>query len=209
MEKNFLSYYWKSFSAPQSTFKRLAEDPAKLRMSFLAVLITAVLYTFVYIFLIFGGGQPFKPWLDIPLETYYRYNVFFCAPSMFLGWVLSAAVVHLFARTNNGTGNFESLLASFGFGISLASWTTGLHDVITSFLGAVKVISQRDYELALNAPTIWRTLLWIQMLAYLFAFVYLFSVGVKAVYGCGWGKSVLLGCLGFLLYQGFFLIFNR
>jgi hypothetical protein len=29
------------------------------------------------VFLIFGGGQPFKPWLDIPSETYYRYNVFF------------------------------------------------------------------------------------------------------------------------------------
>jgi hypothetical protein len=128
---------------------------------------------------------------------------------MFLGWVLSAAVVHLFARTDNGTGSFESLLATFGFGLSLASWTTGLHDFTTSFLGAVQVISQRDYELALNTPTIWRTLLWIQMLAYLFAFIYLFSVAVKTIYGCRWGKSVLLGCLGFLLYQGFFLIFNR
>lgn len=187
----------------------LASDSRKLRLSFFAVLITAILYTFVYVFLIIGGGQPFKPWLDIPLDVYYRYNVFFCAPSMFLGWILAAGLVHVLARIATGTGNFEQTLAVFGFGLSIASWTTGLHDVLTSFLGATGAISQRVYETALNSDTIWRTILWIQMAAYLVAFLYLFYVGVRVVYNLNKWVSFLLGSVAFIAYQAFFLIFNR
>jgi hypothetical protein len=169
----------------------------------------AALYTFVYLFLIFGGGQPFKPWLDIPLEEYYRYNVFFCAPSMFLGWILAAAVAHLLSKLMKGSGTFEQTLCVFGFGIGIASWSTGLHDLLTSFLGAIHVISQREYEVALNSPTIWRTLLWIQMAAYLFWFLFLFGKGIQKVQAVKGWQAALIGTIGFIMYQGFFLIFNR
>lgn len=209
MENSFLAYYRGTFLSPATTFRELSEDSRKLRLSFYAVLITAILYTFVYVFLIFGGGQPFKPWLDIPLDVYYRYNLLFCAPSMFLGWILASGLIHLLARTFTGHGSFEDIATAFGFGLSIASWTTGLHDVLTSFLGATGVISQRAYEIALNSNTIWRAILWVQMAAYLFAFIYLFSIGVRVVYHCNRWISLLLGLMGFLAYQGFFLIFNR
>lgn len=209
MENNFPAYYEGTLRSPASTFRHLVGDSSKLRLSFYAVLISALLYTFVYVFLIFGGGQPFKPWLDIPLEVYYRYNVFFCGPSMFLGWVLAAGLVHMLARTFTRKGAFEDIAAVFGFGLSMASWTTGVHDVLTSFLGAIGVISQRQYEAALNSDTIWRTILWIQMAAYLFAFIYLFAIGVRVVYGCSRWRAFGLGFIAFLAYQGFFLIFNR
>ncbi len=209
MENNFLAYYRGTLLFPARNFRDLIVDRQKLRLSCYAVLVTAILYTLVYVFLIFGGGQPFKPWLDIPLDLYYRYNVFFCAPSMFLGWILASGLVHLLARTFTQDGSFDNIAAVFGFGISIASWTTGLHDVLTSFLGATGFISQRAYEVALNSNTIWRAILWVQMAAYLFAFIYLFSIGVRVVYGCKRWASLVLGLLAFLAYQGFFLIFNR
>lgn len=205
----FFSYYRLAFLRPGQAFEQLISDKRLLALSFRAVAIMAILYTFVYIFLIFGGGQPFKPWLDIPLDAYYRYNVFFCAPSMFLGWILAAGVVQLLARMFSGQGAFEQTLAVFGFGIGVASWSTGVHDILTSFLGAIQVINQRDYELALNSPTIWRALLWIQMGIYLLWFIFLFSRGVRASHGLKPGPSILLGTIGFLVYQLFFLIFNR
>lgn len=205
----FFQYYFSAFINPSKTFVTLRDDPGRVRLGFLAVLIMAVLYTFVYLFLIFGGGQPFKPWLDIPLETYYRYNVLFCAPSMFLGWILAAGVAHLISQLFNGSGTFEQTLCVFGFGIGVASWATGLHDLLTSFLGAIHVISQRDYEIALNSPTIWRTLLWIQMLIYLLWFLFLFTKGIQKVQGLTGWKASLAGTVGFIMYQGFFLIFNR
>lgn len=209
MNSNFLKYYVGTITRPRLTFGDLIVDRKYLSMSFIAVSITAILYTFVYVFLIFGGGQPFKPWLDIPSETYYRYNVFFCAPSMFLGWILASGVVHSVTRFITKSGSFEQTLAVFGFGLSIASWTTGIHDVLTSFLGAVHVINQHDYELALNSPTIWRTILWILMIAYLMWFMILFSKGVKTVYRLTTTQSVILGILRFFVYQLFFLIFNR
>lgn len=207
--KTFGKYYRSTFISPKRTFEALISDHRMVKLAFIAVAIPAVLYTFVYIFLVFGGGQPFKPWLDIPLEIYYKYNVFFCAPSMFLGWILAAGVVQLLSRTFYGKGTFEQTLAVMGFGIGVASWSTGIHDILTSFLGAIHVIDQRNYELILNSPTIWRALLWLQMSIYLVWFVVLFSKGISAVHGFGRWRSVLLGIAGFLTYQLFFLIFNR
>jgi hypothetical protein len=205
----FRYYYLNTFTKPGEAFKNLISDPRLLSWSFWAVFIMAMLYTFVYVFLIFGGGQPFKPWLDIPLDVYYRYNVFFCAPSMFLGWILAAGIAQLFSRAFSGAGTFEQTLSVLGFGIGIASWSTGLHDVLTSFLGAIHVISQREYEVALNTPTIWRTLLWIQMIAYLIWFIFLFSKGIKITHSLKNWQSIIIGITSFFAYQFFFLIFNR
>jgi hypothetical protein len=207
--KTFNNYYRLTIIKPGLAFKNLKEDTNSLKYSVIAVSITATLYTFVYVFLILGGGQPFKPWLAISLDAYYKYNVFFCAPSMFLGWILAAGVVHTLSRIVANTGTFEQTLSLFGFGISIASWTTGIHDVLTSFLGAIHLINQHNYELALNTPTIWRTLLWIQMTAYLIWFIILFSKAVMSIYSIKVWQAILLGVTGFFIYQLFFLIFNR
>lgn len=209
MRISFFGYYKGTILHPQKTFEALIRDDRQVRFAFRTVLITAVLYTFVYVFLIFGGGQPFKPWLDIPLDDYYRYNVFFCAPSMFLGWILAAGVVQLTSRLFSGTGTFEQTLAVMGFGIGIASWSTGLHDILTSFLGAVRVIDQREYEVILNSPTVWRALLWVQMAIYLVWFIVLFTKGIQAVHGLKTVPAFLIGTIGFFVYQMFFLIFNR
>jgi len=205
----FAGYYRASVIRPKTTFANLLQDKNALRFAMIAVSVTAILYTFVYIFLILGGGQPFKPWLNIPENIYYHYNVFFCAPSMFLGWILASGVTHLVSRLFTTAGRFEQVLCVFAFGISISSWTTGAHDLVTSFLGAFHFISQHDYELKLNSPTVWRTLLWILMVAYLVWFIVLFSVGVKSVYKLRAGQSFLLGVVRFVIYQLFFLIFNR
>jgi len=207
--KSFGTYYRMTITKPRQAFADLASERRMLPYSFYAVTITALLYTFVYLFLIYGGGKPFKPWLDIPPENYYRYNIFFCAPSMFLGWILAAGVTHLVSRLWTKQGTFEQILAVFAFGISIASWTTGFHDILTSFLGAIHIISQNEYEAALNSPSIWRTILWIQMTAYLVCFIYFFSISVNVVYQASIKKSVFMGVLGFMTYQLFFLIFNR
>lgn len=209
LQYSFGKYYCSVFTRPAVTFAMLMDDSRKLRFSFFAVFITALLYTFVYVFLIFGDGRPFKPWLNIAPEEYYRYNVFFCLPSMFLAWILASGVLQLVSRLITRQGTFEQALAVTGFAISIASWSTGIHDILTSFLGAVHIIDQQQYEAAMNSPTIWRILLWVQMLIYLVWFILLFSKGSKVVYGTRTWQAALLGALAFVMYQGFFFIFNR
>lgn len=209
MSHIFYNYYRSAITHPQKTFKQLLDEKSNRVYGFYAISIMAIGYTLVYAFLIFGGGQPFKPWLNIPLETYYRYNIFFCAPSMFLGWILASGVAHSLSRFVTSQGSFDQTLCLLGFSIGIASWSTAIHDLLSSFLGAIHVINQHDYEIALNSPTIWRTLLWIQMLVYLIWFCVLFYMAIRTVYEIKPGLSIAIGVFSFLIYQFFFFIFNR
>ena len=207
--RTFFSYYISVIKSPAASFNELFSDDRRVRFGLYAVLIQAAVYTLVYVFLIIGGGLPFKPWLAIAPDDYYRYNVFFLAPSMLMGWILASGVVQLLSRLFSGTGSFENTVVVIGFGIGLASWTTGFHDLLTSFLGGIHIISQHNYEIALNSATIWRTLLWIQFGLYLICFLLLFTFGIKTAHKIKTGQALFLAITGFLCYQLFFLIFNR
>ena len=177
----------------------------------MAVLINIVLYTLVYVFLTIGGGAPssFTLWLAIPAEDYYQYNQFFLAPCMFAAWILAAGVAQLFSRPFSGKGGFEDNLSVFGFAISIASLASLLHDLPDAFLGAIGVINLREYEVALNSPTIWRTILWILYGLYFILFLFLFPKGIRAAQRIRSGPAILVGVLAFIVYQGVFVIFNR
>jgi hypothetical protein len=206
---SFRDYYLGAVTRPRRAFEALVADPRRLNFGLWALAINALLYTFVYVFLVLGGGLPFKPWLAIPEEIYYRYNVFFLAPSMLMSWILSAGVVQLLSRRFSGKGSFEDTLSVLGFGIGVASWSTLFHDLVTSFLGALHIINQRQYEVALNSPTIWRDLLWFLMAAYLVWFILLFSKGIGAAQRIRRGPAFALGVTAFFVYQTVFFIFNR
>jgi hypothetical protein len=86
--RSFLNYYFSVIKTPSRSFNELLSDDRKVGFGFYAVMIQVIIYTLVYLFLILGGGEPYKPWLDISPEVYYRYNVFFLAPSMLSAWIL-------------------------------------------------------------------------------------------------------------------------
>jgi hypothetical protein len=186
-------------------------DSRRLKFGLLALSINAVLYTLVYVFLSAGNGAPssFTPWLAIPSEVYFYYNQFLLAPSMFACWILAAGVAQLLSRPFSGIGSFEDNLSVLGFAISISSLASLLHDLPNTFLGAIGVINQREYEVALNSPTIWRTILWIFYGLYIILFLILFPTGIGAAQRIRRAPAILIGIFAFIVYQGFFLIFNR
>lgn len=177
----------------------------------LAISLNAVLYTFVYIFLWTGGGAPssFTPWLAVPKEVYYYYNEFWLAPSIFGCWILAAGVAHLLSRLFSGKGSFEDTLSVFGFGITIATLFALLHDFTDSFLGAIGVPDLRWYEVQLNSPTIWRTILLTLYTIALIMQVVLLAKGVGAAQRIKRGPAIFVGIVAFFVYQGVFFIFNR
>lgn len=209
--KTFAGYYLGTILRPRRTFDALLTDSRRLAYGALAVALSAVLYTLVYIFLDLGGGAPsaFTPWLAIPKDVYYFYNQFFLAPSMFLGWILAAGVAHLLSKPFAGRGTFEDTLSALGFGIGVACLPALLHDLPDSFLGAIGVLDLRAYEVALNSPTIWRAILLTLYTLYAIWFLVLFPKGVGAAQRIGRGPALLVGVVAFVVYQGFFLLFNR
>ncbi len=208
---SFQAYLLGTLTRPRHTFDLLLTDSRKLKFGFFAISINAILYTLVYIFLTIGGGAPssFTPWLAVPKDVYYYYNQFWLAPSMFGCWILAAGVAHLLSRLFAGKGSFEDTLSVFGFGITIATFFALLHDLTDSFLGAIGVLDQRWYELALNSPTIWRTiLLTLYSIALIMLFVLLIK-GVSAAQKIKLGPAIFIGSVAAIVYQGIFFIFNR
>jgi hypothetical protein len=208
---SFASIYARGFVRPRAAFVDLLESPRVLRHATLAVAITALTYSLVYFFLAHNGGRPtvFRPWLAIPAERYYHWNQYLHAPSLALAWVSAAGFTQIAARALGGRGSYEHTLAVLGLGLSIASWWTGLHDIVTTALGFVGIIDQRSYENAMSTDTPFRTMLWVLMTGYVIWFVLLFSKGVRVVHQLSPLRSLLAGTLGFAIYQVVFVIFNR
>ena len=209
--RSFSQYYFHALWQPTSTFTQLLADPRRHRFGWGAILINMLLYTLVYVNLTIGGGAPssFTPWLAIAKENYYYFDRFLLAPSMFICWISAAGVVQLTSKPFGGAGTFEDTLVVLGFAIGLASLASLLHDLPDSFLGAIGVLDLREYEIVLNSPTIWRSILWTCYGASFVLFVILFWKAVSVVQRIRPLPAFCIGWLGFLIYQTLFLVFNR
>jgi hypothetical protein len=165
----------------------------------------------MYIFLTIANGAPsvFTPWLNIPKESYYSVNRFLLAPSMVICWIMATAVIQILSRLLKGSGTFEQTLAVVALSISIAMWGGLIHDLPMSFLSAIGVIDAHQHEIAMNSPTIFRTLLWVCYSMYFAAFLILFTHAVKVVHKLNWFSSTLIGITAFIAFQLIFVIFNR
>jgi hypothetical protein len=200
-----------TFLRPGRTFSALLDDPRRLRLGMWAMALIAFLYTLVYIDLVIGGGAPstFKPFLDIPAEVYYRYNVWFLAPSMFGGWILAAGVAHLLSKPFGGKGAFEDTLSTLGFATLAATLAAVAHDLPQTFLGAIGVLDQASYEAQMSSATPAAVVLWIFYGLFGLLFLVLYPKAVGAAQRLKPAPAILIGLLAFVVYQGVFLIFNR
>jgi hypothetical protein len=208
--KSFKDYYIGTLLRPGKTFDILLTDNRRLKLGFLAMLINVLLYTFVYIFLTIGGGAPtIAPWLAIPKDVYYFYDRFILAPSLFGLWILAAGVAYLLSRLFSGKGSFDDTLSVFGFGITIAYLFSLLHDFPDSLLGAIGLLDLRWYEVQLNTPTIWRTILFTFYSIGLIVLALQLSIGVEKSQRIKRGPAILIGTISFIVFQGGFFIFNR
>lgn len=196
---------------PVRSFERVLSNKNYFAISFLYISIPIAGYTAMYIFLTIANGAPsvFNPWLNIPKDQYYSINRFLLAPSMILCWLAATSVMQIIGRLNNGAGKFEQMLSVTALGISISMLAGLLHDLPMSALSALGVIDAREHEIAMNSPTIYRTLLWVSYSIYLIAFLVLFPAAVKTVHKLTWIKSIFAGITGFIIFQVIFFVFNR
>jgi hypothetical protein len=199
------------FYKPKSAFETIFESDKALKYGFLAFLIPSLGYTLFYIMAYFAGGSPtaFKPWLAIPIEDYFKYDIFLSFPGYYLSWIGASVTVYLLSRLMNGKSKFDNILAIMGFGIGIATWSSLLHDLTDAFLSIIGVIDMREYEQLLNEPTFWRALLWSLYTLYFFWFLTLFTIGIRKANGFSLFKSILIALAGLFTFQVILLIFIR
>lgn len=208
---SFAAYYLGFFRAPSRAARALLKDSRRLRFGWYALLIPLLGYVAVYVGLSRSGAYPsaFSPWLAIPAESYYRYNIYLLPPSMLAAWLLASAVVQLLGQRMDARGSFEDTVSVLGFAISIASWSLLPHDLAVSLLGATRIIDGRAHEHAMNANTPARALLWFFSAIYLVAFPLMFALVLRGAHNLRARAAAALGCFGFVVYQLVFVIFNR
>lgn len=209
---DFGSIYARAFLKPARGFAALVEHPRRMTFAWWAVALNCAAYQLVYFFLARNGGRPtvFTPWLAVEPERYYTFNQYWIVPSILLAWVTASGITQIVARALGGTGTFEDTQVVVGFGLSVSSWWTGAHDVISTALGFAGVIDQRAYEDAMSTPgRVPHAVIWALMLGYLGWFVLTFTRGVMAVHRLSLPRAMGAGATGFVGYQFVYLIFNR
>jgi len=209
--KTFISDYLQTIYKPRQTFEELLSMDNLYKLSLAYISIPIICYTLMYVFLTIAKGAPstLTPWLSISKADYYSINRFLLAPSMIICWFTATSFIQVVSRLLGGTGTFEQTLSTIALSISIAMWGALVHDLPMSFLSAIGVINASEHEIAMNSPTIFRTILWICYSVYFFAFFILFSISVRVVQKLNWVKSITIGSLAFILFQTIFLIFNR
>jgi len=209
--KTIILDYLQTVYKPRKTFEELIIKDNLYKHSFAYISIPIVCYSLLYIFLTIANGAPstLTPWLNISKENYYSINRFLLAPSMIICWFTATSFIQVISRLLGGAGTFEQTLSTISLSISIAMWGALIHDLPMSFLSAVGVIDASQHEIAMNSPTIFRTILWICYSIYFIAFFILFPISVRVVHKLNWKKSIIIGSLAFIIFQTIFLIFNR
>jgi hypothetical protein len=182
-----------------------------LKFGFYALLVPALGYTLFYLMAWRAGGAPstFRPWLALPIEEYFKFDIFLSFPGYFVSWVTAASTLYLLSRALHGSGSFDDTLAAMGFGIGIATWSSMLHDLTDAILSTIGVIEMGEYEKMLNEPTFWRYLLLSLYSIYFLWFIYLFTLTILKAHKLKKWISLILGIFGLAVFQTMLFIFIR
>lgn len=206
---SFWEYYGGVFTGPRRAFAGLLTNPRRLRYGAGALLISALLYSFVILLLALAGGEPvIPPLLDIPAQDYYSVQVFMMAPVMFAAWMLASGVVHVLSKPLGGRGTFEDTLALLGFGTVPPTYVTLVPDGVSGALSLLGVIGP-DPLLWTTQPGFGQVLSLGYLALYVLWFFALFPIAVAAAQKLSRRRSIVAGIVGFLVYQSLLLIFVR
>ncbi|HVN57580.1 MAG TPA: YIP1 family protein [Bacteroidales bacterium] len=209
--RGFWSYYVGVLLRPTATFRELMAYERKLKLGVLALLVPALGYTLFYILAWNAGGGPstFKPWLAIPRESYYYWDIFLSIPAYLVSMLMATSVLYLLAKHFGGAGSWDDTFLMIAFAVGVATLSTMLHDLTDAFLGVTGVIDLKNYERLLNEPTFWRSMLWGLFMIYFAWFIMLFSRGLKETHKLTWLQSIIIGIIGLAVFQVMLLVFIR
>jgi hypothetical protein len=196
--------------APRKTFGRLMQDERRVGLGSRAVGLVAAGYTASLVLWFFIGGRSrIDPWLRIPLESYFFWEIFFIGIVTLGCWILASGVVYVLGKQVGGTGRFEDTLAALGFAVAVPTLIPLGIDVVLGLAIALGLAEASSWTNAMSTPGFWRGLMLVYMLGYLIGLVLLFPLATRAAQNLPGWRALLLGLVGVLVYQGVYFIFIR
>ena len=108
--KRPLGYFARSILHPQASFKALGQEET-IRVGFVLIATKWILCE-VYVFYLYFTDQVMfsKAWLNIPVEEYRFYQLFYYVPFGLLLWILISGLVQVLSKMWGGKASFEHSL---------------------------------------------------------------------------------------------------
>ena len=150
-----------------------------------------------------------EPFLRISSDEYFLWGTFFYGPVIIAAWLLAASAMHLVGHALGGRSAFDDLLRYAAFATGLGTLGTLLSDLVTSPLRALGVIDEQAWEQSVAAQGGWFVFLWAWMLVYVVLFLVLYPLSVRIAMRLPWSRAIVTGVAGFIVFQGFELVFIR
>lgn len=156
------TYFALSVINPKKAFSLLNEE-RNFSVGFFLNLLKWIICEF-YVYYLFKTNQVFfiEPWLNIPIDRYRYYELFFYIPYGILVWIFTAGVVQTLATAFGGRGTFTNTLNIVGIMIFTPFVFIDTADALFVILNA------GDWNIVFNSIT---------------RSIYVFWSGVILVYG--------------------------
>lgn len=184
--------------SPRRFAKRLVTDPRAAFIGFRSVLAIAILYEgAIFLWAVGADGVTLPPFLMIPEQQYYFFELIFLIPLFVLTWLLAAAIGYVSSKALGANASFDALLGGFGVTMAISAYFTLVPDYIQGILCTTEWVPFAEYQ-EVTGKGILSIIVWAYMLAYAFAHLVLYSLTVHHTQGLGGLRSVLVGLASFL-----------
>lgn len=205
--KIFAAYVWGTWLRPGTTFEKLLTEPRPISYGSLAILLVGTLYTItVIIGYLNGFGAAVPPFLPIAAQDYYLAEAFFTIPVFWICALTLAAVVQFLSVFSGGKGKFEDCVAVAGFSLFITiipfMWIPetimvvfNLHSPGVELAGTIGLDPTVDLIFRQCGTVLWQLTVTL--------------IGVKKVQQLSWGKTLVIGLAGFVVYVVVFWTYIR
>ncbi len=194
----YLKYGVDIIISPQRAVLNLVDDPQRFKVGLFCVLALGVLYA-ITAFRLYTVGIPATtpPFLKLPADSYYLYEVFFVIPVDLAGWLLMGSTI--FLLHSQSKRDYKDVLAVLGLPYAILVFPLmWLPETVVAF----------------GWPQIWMSDWWQFMTPIRSAlgtiWVYIGCVlAVKELYGSSWLRSLPIAFAGLIVGLGTCMIFIR
>jgi hypothetical protein len=206
----FYFYYLRVFFSPGKAFEAILSHPKRLLFGFYAGLTIIFLYSITLAGNIISGVVPvMPPFIKIPINDYYIYEIFFQGPVFIFGWILSSGLAYLTSKLLNGKGSFEDTLSVLGFAMNIPWILTWLIDTIIMSLYLSEFMLQKEWIEMITRPGIWLVFNALYpLISLIWSLVLVFIAISKSQKISGW-RTAIVSLFVVLVNQIFITVFIR
>lgn len=172
-----LRYFVGSILHPLQTFQAL-DGERTFAVGFVLTALKWGLCEFYVFYLYYTDQVMFaKPWLNIPVEEYRFYQLFYYVPFGLALWILLSGLVQVLSRAWGGKGPFESSLNIMGIVVFTPFVFIDSLDVL------IIIFNGGNWSPVLNPLTRILYMLWSAALL---------TIGTHVIHRLGWAKSAVI-----------------